>query len=97
VLTSAKEDQSLPIYAARVHTTLKDGRKYSKDCIYVRGHPKNPFTVSELVDKLRDCVPYCAYELSDSVVNSLIDSLLNLEKVDNAVNDLILPLTPGQS
>ena len=94
---SAKEDPSLPIYAARVHTTLKDGRKYSKECIYVRGHPKNPFTAPELVDKLRGCVPYSAYELSESVVNSLIDSLLNLEKVDNVVNDLILPLTPGQS
>jgi len=91
---SAMEDPSLPIYAARVSTTLKDGRRYSKEYLYVKGHPKNPFTVEELVDKFRRCVPYSAYELSDSVVDSLIDALLNLENVDDVVNSLLVPLTP---
>jgi 2-methylcitrate dehydratase PrpD len=93
---SAKEDPSLPIFAARVHITLKDGRKYSREYIYVKGHPKNPFTVEELIDKLRQCVTYSAYKLGDSVVNSLIDAILNLEKVDNVVNALIIPLAPEQ-
>ncbi len=91
---SAREDPSLPIYAARVNTTLEDGRKYSKEYLYVKGHPKNPFTVAELVEKFRRCVPYSAYELSDLVVDSLIDALLNLENVGDVVNSLLVPLTP---
>jgi 2-methylcitrate dehydratase PrpD len=91
---SAREDASLPQYAARVHTVLKDGRKFSTDCFYVKGHPNNPFTETELAEKLRKCVPFSAYKLSSKVVDSLIKTLLNLDKVVDVVNDVILPLTP---
>ena len=91
---SAKEDPSLPVWAARVNTTLNDGRKYSKEYICVKGHPQNPFTEQELIDKFKKCVPYSAYKLSDRVVDSLIKTLLSLEKVDDVVSALLLPLTP---
>lgn len=90
---SAREDRSLPFFAARVNTTLKDGRQYSKEYIYVKGSPKNPFTEEELISKFRKCVPYSAYKLSDGAVESVIKSILNLEKVDDAVSALLRPLT----
>ena len=92
---SAREDSSLPKWAARVHTTLKDGRQFSKVYSYVKGHPKNPFTEQELVDKFKRCIPYSAYKLSDAVVTSLLRTLLNLEMVDDVTGNLLLPLTPG--
>ncbi len=46
---SIKDDAGLPPRAARVHTTLKDGRKYAKEYLRARGHPLNPFTTPELV------------------------------------------------
>ena len=93
---SVREEPSLPPFAARVNTTLKDGRKYSKEYIFVKGHPKNPFTEQELVNKFKKCVPYSAYELSDGVVDSVIKALLSLEEVDDVVSALLLPLTPKQ-
>ncbi len=92
---SAKEDPGLPPYAARVNTTLKDGRNYSKEYIYVKGHPKNPFTERELIAKFKKCVPYSACKLSDEVVHSLLKALLNLEEIDDIVSALLLPLTPN--
>ena len=91
---SAREDSSLPAWAARINTTLKNGRRYSKEYIFVKGHPKNPFTEQELIDKFKKCVPYSAYKLSDGVVDSVIKALLGLEKVDNVISALLLPLTP---
>lgn len=92
---SAKEEPSLPPYAARVNTTLKNGRKYSKEYIYLKGHPKNPFTEQELIDKFKKCVPYAAYKLSDEVVDSVVKTLLNLEEIDDVVSALLFPLTPN--
>jgi 2-methylcitrate dehydratase PrpD len=91
---SAREDPGLPIYTARAHVTLKDARRFSKECLYIKGHPKNPFTVEELISKFRQCVPYSAYKLSETTVKSMLDSILSLEKVGDVVEALIVPLTP---
>ncbi len=91
---SAREDPTLPIYTARAHVTLKDGRKYSRECLYIKGHPKNPFTLEELINKFRLCVLYSAYKLEEPTVQSLLCSMLNLENVADIVEALILPVTP---
>jgi len=91
---SAREDPSLPPHAARVNITLKDGKKYSKEYMYVKGHPKDPLTEQELINKFRRCVPYSAYELTDGAVDSMIKAILSLDEVDNVVSALLLPLTP---
>lgn len=91
---SAKEAPDLPPFAAVVNTELSDGRKFSKEYVYVKGHPKNRFTDQELIDKFKMCVPYSAYKLSNVVVDKLIDAIMNLEKIDDVADALILPLTP---
>ncbi len=94
---SIKDDAGLPPRAARVHTTLKDGRKYSKEYLRAKGHPLNPFTTLELVAKFKKCVRYSAYELNEAVVDAVLDALLHLEEVDDVVEALLVPLTPGQA
>ena len=84
----------MPIYTARANVVLKDGRKYSKECLYIKGHPKNPFTLPELINKFRQCVPFSAYKINESTTQSLLDSISNLEKVNDVVDALIVPLTP---
>src|SRR4030042_2089819 len=91
---SAREDPNLPEFAARVHTTLKDGRRFSKEYNYVRGHPENPFTQEELIDKFRNCVRYSAYNPGDLAIHSVIEALLNLDQVDDVVDAVLRPLTP---
>jgi len=93
---TAKENPSLPLFGARINTTLNNGKKYSKECLYAKGSSQNPLTEQELVNKFKGCVPYSAYKLSDAVVDSLIGVLLNLEEVDDIANALILRLTPPQ-
>jgi 2-methylcitrate dehydratase PrpD len=91
---SAKEDSALPPFAVRVNTGLKNGKKYSKEYFYAKGHPKKPFTEKELIDKFNKCVPYSAYRLSDTTVNSLIETILNLENTNDVMRSLLYPLTP---
>lgn len=91
---SAKEDPSLPPFAAIITTTLKDGRKFSKKNVYSKGHPSNPFTEQELIYKFKRCAPYCAFKLSDKAVDAVIEALINLENVDDVLDALILPLIP---
>jgi len=89
------EDPELFGLTIRLALTLKDGTKYEKECAYVKGQTENPFTLSELIEKFRWMIPYSAYKLSDAVVDSLIERVLNLEKVDDVVADILVPLTPG--
>ncbi|MFC2019238.1 MmgE/PrpD family protein [Chloroflexota bacterium] len=91
---SIMADSKLLGRAARVTTTLKNGRKYSEEYPYAKGHPKNPFTEQELISKLKKCVYYSAYELSDVVVDSVLNALLDLENIDDVVRALLIPMTP---
>jgi 2-methylcitrate dehydratase PrpD len=91
---SATADPNLPSLAARVTTTLKNGKVCAKEYIYVKGHPKNPFTERELIERFKMCVPYSVYNLSDPVVDSVIETILHLEHVHDVTNDVIVPLTP---
>ena len=92
---SAKEDPSLPAWVTRVTTTLKNGRRYSRRYSQVKGHPKNPFTEQELIDRFKMCVPYSPYKLDDATVDSVINAIVGLENNDDIVNSILLPLTPN--
>jgi 2-methylcitrate dehydratase PrpD len=91
---SARLDANLPPWAARLTTTLKDGRRFSEEYHYVKGHPKNPLEEQELINKFKTCVGYSAYKLEQHVIESLINVMLELENADDVTNALILPLTP---
>ena len=91
---TAREDRDLPEYGARLHVTLKDGRRFDKEKLYPKGDPIDPFTEPELIEKLKRCVPYSAYALSDAAVAGLVTAILRLETIEDVVQSLILPLTP---
>jgi 2-methylcitrate dehydratase PrpD len=90
---STKEAPDLPAFAARLNTTLKNGDKYSNEYLDIKGQPQNPFTERELIEKFKKCVPYSAYKLTPTTVDSIIKVLMNLEEVDDIVGALLLPLT----
>jgi len=91
---TAEEDKELPPWAARVTVTLKDGRNVTKEMIYAKGHIKNPFTMEEIITKFKWMIPYSANELPDTTVNSLSETIIKLEDVDDVVKSIIEPLTP---
>jgi len=89
-----KEDRTLPPLGARVSITLKNGKIYSDEYLVIKGDPSKPFTDEDLIKKFRKCSVYSAYELGSGAVDSLIETLLNLEKVDDVVSQLLYPVTP---
>ena len=92
---SATEDPSVSDWGARLTTTLRDGRKIVTEHVYVKGHPENPFSEQDFIDKFRMCVPFSVLPLSERVVEAMVDDILALEKVDDVVAALLLPLTPA--
>ena len=92
---SATEDPSVSDWGARLTTTLRDGRKIVTEHVYVKGHPENPFSEQDFIDKFRMCVPFSVLPLSERVVETMVDDILALEKVDDVVAALLLPLTPA--
>jgi 2-methylcitrate dehydratase PrpD len=91
---SIREDTTLPSRAARVHTLLKDGRKYSIERIYSKGHHRNPFNETDIIEKFRKCARYSAYKLKDTVLESVINATLHMESINDIVSTLLVPLTP---
>ena len=94
---SATEDPAVSDWGARMTTTLRDGRVFTNEYVYVKGHPKNPFSEQDFIDKFRMCVPYSAYPLSEQVVDALIEHILHLELLDDIVPALLAPLTPADA
>ncbi|TDF67176.1 MmgE/PrpD family protein [Cupriavidus sp. L7L] len=91
----ASEDPSVSDWGARLTTRLRDGRVISKEYVHVKGHPENPFSEQDFIDKFRLCVPYSAYPLSEEIVDTLINDILHLERIDDVAQALLAPLTPA--
>ncbi|GAB92544.1 MmgE/PrpD family protein [Gordonia rhizosphera] len=91
---TAEEVPAVSDWGARVHTTLRDGRTIDTEHVYVKGHPDNPFSEQDFIDKFRMCVPYSVIPLSIEVQESIVKHALELEHSGNVVDDLLLPLTP---
>ena len=94
---SATEDPAVSDWGAKMTTTLRDGRVFTNEYVYVKGHPQNPFSEQDFIDKFRMCVPYSAYPLSEQVVDALIEHILHLELLDDIVPALLAPLTPADA
>ncbi len=67
-----------------IEITLTDGRVLRDDkTVYRYGHPKNPMSMEEHIEKFRDCVSYSAKPISQSNVDKAIEMLTHLEEVDD--------------
>jgi len=74
---------SMPI-AARPGTVAiktKSGESYSKRVDFAYGHPKNPMTTDDLIEKFRDCTSYAAKPIPKKNIERAIELILNLEEV----------------
>jgi 2-methylcitrate dehydratase PrpD len=64
-----------------VEIKTKDGRSYEKYVEYVKGHPKNPMSMSECIEKFTKCVPFSAKPLSNDSALNVIDMVERLEEI----------------
>jgi len=88
----------LPPWSSRLHIKLKNGTEIVEEYFgeQLKGTKNNPFTEEELAARFKKCAAFSVYKLSDSVIASLIDKLLNLEKVEDVTKEIILPITPDK-
>lgn len=67
----------------RVDVETKGGKHYSKYVEYVKGHPKNPMSMAECIEKFQQCVHFSARPLRRDQVTELIRLGSNLEQVND--------------
>ena len=61
----------------------KKGEEYSKRLYYVKGNPKNPMTMDDVVDKYKRCLQYSARPLSQNKAEEVIEIVANLEQIED--------------
>ena len=67
-------------WPSRVEIKLENGKRYSGYCEYPKGDPENPFSEKELIEKFKKL---CGNILTDGKKERIIDSVLNLEEMDD--------------
>ena len=88
VLTMAKRitlevDKTLPEGRGALRIGSK-GRHYKEETPeFVYGHPQNPMTTEDTVNKFLDCVGYSRKKISKRSQQRLIEAVLNLEDLDD--------------
>lgn len=65
----------------RIKVQLKDGTSHKCDLPFVFGHPKNPLSETENLDKFRRCVGHATRPLSQDAQTRLIASIMDLENI----------------
>lgn len=78
----------LGLETAYVQFTLTDGRVIEKTVNIPYGHTANPMTTEDVCEKFRDCASHSYNKLSSETIEKIIDTCLNLEKLDD-INVLI--------
>lgn len=67
----------------RVDLDVKGGKRYSMHVEYVKGHPRNPMSMTECIEKFQQCVPFSAKPLNQAHVASIIELVEHLEVLDD--------------
>ena len=68
---------------AIVEIKTKTGQSFIERVDYVYGHPSNPMSWEDIIDKFKDCVSYAASPIPDDNVTRAVDKIRNLETVSN--------------
>lgn len=82
----AESGKEVSLTKVRIQT--KDGRCFEERRTVIKGHPQNPMTVAEMVEKFKFCASFAARELSQGSIENIIQMVQELEKLDD-VNKLI--------
>lgn len=68
---------------AKVEIVTKDGIRYNKRVDFIKGHPNNPITIDEIIEKFKLCNSFAKNPLSEKSVGEFIGIIQELEKLSN--------------
>jgi 2-methylcitrate dehydratase PrpD len=79
------------IAPAIVEIVTTDGQLLSTQVDEVYGHPNNPMSDADVINKFKDCLQYAKQPISTEQVDQLVEMLLNLDAVEdiNEVSKLL--------
>ncbi len=77
----------------RIELETKGGKHYSKYVEFIKGHPRDPMTWDDCVEKFYKCLPYSARPLKKDKITELVRLVKNLEEVDD-VRKIVKLLVP---
>ena len=63
---------------AVIQIILKDGRQFTTQVDFVKGHPKNPMSMQEVKNKFLKCIPFSARFFDEARVESLFNAMIFL-------------------
>ena len=67
----------------RVELETESGEKYSEHVEFVKGHPNNPMTMDECVEKFMECARFSARPMDRDKINEAIRLICRLEEIDD--------------
>jgi 2-methylcitrate dehydratase PrpD len=76
-----------------IEVRTADGKRFSKEVRFVKGHPENPNSIEDCLDKLKACIEYSRCEKILTHYPRLCDLLLNLENLGD-IRPVITLLNP---
>jgi 2-methylcitrate dehydratase PrpD len=80
-----KDKLGTPLAPVDVEIYTRDGKCFRKTAGPVIGSPQNPMTIADVIQKFRNCVPFSARSLHSSNVESVIQMIQVLEKLNDVV------------
>jgi 2-methylcitrate dehydratase PrpD len=66
-----------------IEPETKDGRQFSRRADFVKGHPDNPMSLTDCIEKFRNCTRFSAKQIKQEGISEFVDAVSNLEDVDN--------------
>jgi len=83
ILNERLDDAPLDVKPQIIEIVTRDGRCYNLRVDYPKGNPKNRVTSAELVQSFRSMAGYAAKPLARSTIDRTIETILDLEKVQD--------------
>ena len=74
----------------QITITLKDGTRHTCDLPFAYGHPNNPLSSEENIEKFRRCAGYAMHPLTKEAQDRLIDAIDTLETLDDIAVLMVL-------
>jgi 2-methylcitrate dehydratase PrpD len=80
---TVEENKTMDKYSTVVHIHNHSGKSFAKRVDVFKGHPQNPLTREEFLQKFRDCARYSAVPLDAQRVEKMLARLQEIENIPN--------------
>jgi 2-methylcitrate dehydratase PrpD len=80
-VTADREIDARDIHRATIKVYLRNGEVLTHRVEAIKGHPRNPLSWEEVIDKFKNCAGLGVRKFSEPELDRLIELVVNLEKV----------------